>query len=413
MLKQGIKGKSMKVILAGSLIGLGAFTYLPDANAEETNIKEEANAQNILSKLEIEGVSLNQDFAEDVHDYRATIENDIEKITFHVESPSKDAVISVNGTKLTNGVVKDLLLQTGMNTFEITVSDGTNEAATYTVVIEKPGSGENRLTSIGLSQGSLAFDPNVSSYHVSVENQVKSVTVTPSLSDRKAHVIVDENDATKGGVMVPLQVGETAVKINVTAENGDERTYTLTITRADAKKQETDVSHQDKGQKQPAIKKPSSAEENKPNTPSTADSINDIKPTKASQAVKEAKLDNISSEKVNPGIDQVSAAGQSEEKEEAPVLNSLKVSTGVWNKSFASNEHTYHIEVDNDVTEVDLHAAAGEDGVTIEYEGESGATVKLKNKAKTAISVTVSKEGKRRTYVLVFEKDLKVEMDDD
>lgn len=39
--------------------------------------------------------------------------------------------------------------------------------------------------------------------------------------------------------------------------------------------------------------------------------------------------------------------------------------------------------------------------------------MKVKNKAKTAISVTVSKDAKRRTYVLVFEKDMKVELDEE
>nr|WP_286676227.1 cadherin-like beta sandwich domain-containing protein [Peribacillus frigoritolerans] len=102
-----------------------------------------------------------------------------------------------------------------------------------------------------------------------------------------------------------------------------------------------------------------------------------------------------------------------EEGNNGPVLNSLTVSSGAWNKSFESNEHTYHIEVDNDISSVEMNATTNASGATIEYEGVSSAKVKIQDKAKTAISVTVSKDGERRTYVLVFEKDMDVEMDEE
>ena len=108
-----------------------------------------------------------------------------------------------------------------------------------------------------------------------------------------------------------------------------------------------------------------------------------------------------------------SADSLGEEGNNGPVLNSLTVSSGVWNKSFESNEHTYHIEVDNDISSVELNATTNASGATIEYDGASSAKVKIKDKAKTAISVTVSKDGERRTYVLVFEKDMDVEMDEE
>ena len=59
------------------------------------------------------------------------------------------------------------------------------------------------------------------------------------------------------------------------------------------------------------------------------------------------------------------------------------------------------------------NAAHCASGATIKYDGESSKTVTIKNKAKTAISVTVSKDGARRTYVLVFDKDIDVDMDEE
>ncbi|MGE6613599.1 cadherin-like beta sandwich domain-containing protein [Peribacillus sp. NPDC076916] len=57
--------------------------------------------------------------------------NDVGKINLLAASPNENAAIYVTGVKMTEGKVKDLQLQTGMNTFEITVSDGQNETVVY------------------------------------------------------------------------------------------------------------------------------------------------------------------------------------------------------------------------------------------------------------------------------------------
>jgi hypothetical protein len=230
-MKKGLKESSVKVILVGSLVGMGTSTYMPAAEAAEGTsvILEEAQTVNSLSKLEIEGIALDQKFTEDVHDYSSTVGNDVEKITLLAASPNEKAAIYVNGVKMTDGKLKDLTLQTGMNAFVITVSDGENETVTYTLKVEKHESDDNLLTSIGLSKGSLTFDSKVTAYHASVENEVHSVTVTPTLSDSKAIVKVNGKDATSAGVKVTLPVGKTTVKITVTAENGDEKTYNLRL----------------------------------------------------------------------------------------------------------------------------------------------------------------------------------------
>ncbi|MGZ9815360.1 cadherin-like beta sandwich domain-containing protein [Peribacillus simplex] len=435
MLKKGLKEKSVKVILVGTLVGMGTSTYMPVVGAAEGTsvIQEESQTVNSLSRLEIEGVALDQKFSEDVHDYSAAVGKDVEKITLLADSPSETAAIYVNGVKMTDGKVKDLTLQTGMNTFEITVSDGENETVAYTLKVEKLESDDNLLTSIGLSKGSLTFDSKVTAYNASVENEVQSVTVTPTLSDSTAIVKVNGKDATSAGVKVTLPVGKTTVKIIVTAENGDEKTYTLTITRTAAKETESkDAPKEGEVQKEPSTgtskAQPSSDKGNKSSLTS-AESSNNLKPTSGvSQVPKAQQLESISTQEPKtqqlesistqePKTDSIvkvaSADSLGEEGNIAPVLNNLTVSSGVWNKSFDSNEHTYHIEVDNDVSSIEMYATTNASGATIEYDGESSEKVKIKDKAKTAISVTVSKDGERRTYVLVFEKDMDVEMDEE
>ncbi|TWD94941.1 cadherin-like protein [Peribacillus frigoritolerans] len=437
-MKKGLKETSVKVILVGSLVGMGTSIYTPATEAAEGTsvILEEAQTVNSLSKLEIEGIALDQKFTEDVHDYSSTVGNDVEKITLLAASPNENAAIYVNGVKMTDGKLKDLTLQTGMNTFVITVKDGENETVTYTLKVEKHESDDNLLTSIGLSKGSLTFDSKVTAYHASVENEVQSVTVTPTLSDSKAIVKVNGKDATSAGVKVTLPVGKTTVKITVTAENGDEKTYTLTITRAAAAAKETEskaAPKEDEVQKDPSTgtskAQPSSDKGNKSSLSSaessdkgskasltSAESSNNQKPSSGVSEVTNAQqIESISAQKVKTdSIEKVTSADSlGEEGNNGPVLNSLTVSSGVWNKSFESNEHTYHIEVDNDISSVELNATTNASGATIEYDGASSAKVKIKDKAKTAISVTVSKDGESRTYVLVFEKDMDVEMDEE
>ncbi|WHX62485.1 cadherin-like beta sandwich domain-containing protein [Peribacillus frigoritolerans] len=437
-MKKGLKETSVKVILVGSLVGMGTSTYIPAAEAAEGTsvILEEAQTVNSLSKLEIEGIALDQKFTEDVHDYSSTVGNDVEKITLLAASPNENAAIYVNGVKMTDGKLKDLTLQTGMNTFIITVSDGENETVTYNLKVEKHESDDNLLTSIGLSKGSLTFDSKVTAYHASVENEVQSVTVTPTLSDSKAIVKVNGKDATSAGVKVTLPVGKTTVKITVIAENGDEKTYTLTITRAAAAAKETESKaspKEDEVQKEPSTgtskAQPSSDKGNKSSISSagssdkgtktslsSAESSNNQKPSSGvSQVTNAQQIESISTQKVKTdSVEKVTSADSlGEEGNNGPVLNSLTVSSGVWNKSFESTEHTYHIEVDNDISSVEMNATTNASGATIEYDGASNAKVKIKDKAKTAISVTVSKDGERRTYVLVFEKDMDVEMDEE
>ena len=437
-MKKGLKETSVKVILVGSLVGMGTSTYIPAGEAGEGTsvILEEAQTVNSLSKLEIEGIALDQKFTEDVHDYSSTVGNDVEKITLLAASPNENAAIYVNGVKMTDGKLKDLTLQTGMNTFIITVSDGENETVTYNLKVEKHESDDNLLTSIGLSKGSLTFDSKVTAYHASVENEVQSVTVTPTLSDSKAIVKVNGKDATSAGVKVTLPVGKTTVKITVIAENGDEKTYTLTITRAAAAAKETEskaAPKEDEVQKEPSTgtskAQPSSDKGNKSSLSSasfsdkgtktslsSAESSNNQKPRRGvSQVTNARQIESISTQKVKTdSVEKVTSADSlGEEGNNGPVLNSLTASSGVWNKSFESTEHTYHIEVDNDISSVEMNATTNASGATIEYDGASSAKVKIKDKAKTAISVTVSKDGERRTYVLVFEKDMDVEMDEE
>ena len=87
------------------------------------------------------------------------------------------------------------------------------------------GSPDNRLSALKVGNYSLSpsFNNDTTNYSVVVPNSAASVTITATTKNNKAKV--------SGAGNVALKVGSNTVKITVTAENGSQRTFTLTIAR--------------------------------------------------------------------------------------------------------------------------------------------------------------------------------------
>ena len=87
------------------------------------------------------------------------------------------------------------------------------------------GSPDNRLSTLKVGSYALtpAFNNDTANYSVVVPYSASSVTVTATPKNSKAKV--------SGAGAVPLKVGSNTVKVTVTAENGSQRTFTLTIAR--------------------------------------------------------------------------------------------------------------------------------------------------------------------------------------
>ncbi|UVT19000.1 MAG: cadherin-like beta sandwich domain-containing protein [Nitrospira sp.] len=96
--------------------------------------------------------------------------------------------------------------------------------------------GNNSLAGLAVSPGTLApaFDANVQSYTVSVANNVGSINVTPTLSDPAATVTVNGQAAISGQARAITLNGPghgTKITIIVTAQNGNDKTYLVTVSR--------------------------------------------------------------------------------------------------------------------------------------------------------------------------------------
>ena len=97
-------------------------------------------------------------------------------------------------------------------------------------------SSDATLSTLTLSKGELSepFDPAVTSYATDVPHEVTEVPVTATANDENAVVAFDGEDADTDteGQQITLISGDNTVSITVTAEDGAENTYTLTVTRA-------------------------------------------------------------------------------------------------------------------------------------------------------------------------------------
>lgn len=102
--------------------------------------------------------------------------------------------------------------------------DSSDTSETSETTTEKDDkSADCNLSSLEISPGTLqpAFSPDITSYYVNVEEDVKSMYVTAIAADSKAETAVYGSDV--------IEKGENTVKINVTAENGAVKVYYIRV----------------------------------------------------------------------------------------------------------------------------------------------------------------------------------------
>lgn len=84
-------------------------------------------------------------------------------------------------------------------------------------------SDNNYLQEIILSNGSLDFNKDILDYNVTVENEVDELEINAKTEDSKALVV--------GNGIYKIEVGNNLIKLDVTAENGNIKEYTINVLR--------------------------------------------------------------------------------------------------------------------------------------------------------------------------------------
>lgn len=195
-----------------------------------------ANAS--LKALDLGSAALLPAFSAAVTSYRAEVGNGTATLRVKASAAHSAAVIKVNGSVVASGAwSQSIPLAVGINTVKVAVTaqDGVTRKTHVIEVTRKP-SAVRSLVSLASSAGSLspAFSPGRTDYVLDVRHKVDAIRFTPVTKDAASRVKVN-GAAVKSGNRsdaIPLPVGRTIVKIVVTAQNGETRTYQIRVRRA-------------------------------------------------------------------------------------------------------------------------------------------------------------------------------------
>ncbi|GHT20945.1 hypothetical protein FACS189430_00210 [Bacteroidia bacterium] len=177
-----------------------------------------------LSSLSVNQGTLTPAFNANTTSYSVNVANSVANIT--ISATANHSAANVVGTGSQS-------LKVGNNSFNVVVTaeDGTSKK-TYTVNITRAAlvvqSNDANLSSLSVNQGTLtpAFNANTTSYSVSVANSVANITISATANHSAASVV--------GTGSQSLNVGNNALSVVVTAEDGTSKTYTVTVNRAAA-----------------------------------------------------------------------------------------------------------------------------------------------------------------------------------
>lgn len=194
-----------------------------------------------LSSLTTSSGTLSPSFDSNTTSYTMSVDNSISSITLTPVANDPNATVTVNGSPVTLGNSSNPInLVVGDNTIStvVTGQDGVTKK-TYTVTVTRQPATDATLASLGINNGTLtpSFDSGTTSYTVSVDNSISSITLTPSVNDANASVTVNGLPVLSGNASNPvnLLVGNNTITVVVTAQDGTtKKTYTITATRAKA-----------------------------------------------------------------------------------------------------------------------------------------------------------------------------------
>ena len=215
-----IAGLGKKVLeLGDNIVEIKVRSSIGIIRTYTLHIIREASDNNYLTSLKVvDGTNefqLTPVFDKLINNYEVVVNSDLEFVDIVGEKESELA--TVNG-------LETVLLETGDNNFDISVTSESGIVNIYKIKIIKEASNNNYATMIKPSSGELVpeFSKEVTNYTLEVED----------VSSLYFEVTVENNKATVSGHKIqPLDEGVSTRVITITAEDGTTREYTITIER--------------------------------------------------------------------------------------------------------------------------------------------------------------------------------------
>jgi hypothetical protein len=200
-----------------------------------------------LSSLTVTPGTLQPGFFANTTNYGVNAPTSADSVTVTAVPKDNTTIMTINGTLTAAGQGRSVTLGAPGSTTIITIvlesQNGTE--STYTVTVTRLLSSDNNLSALDVTPGNLnpPFDPDIEDYTVNVGVLVERVDVEALKSDRNAEMVISwatgsvtigAGDNRPGQAKIPLggPGSATPVSIEVTAPNGNKKTYRITVNRA-------------------------------------------------------------------------------------------------------------------------------------------------------------------------------------
>lgn len=189
-----------------------------------------------LATLSVSAGTLSPKFNSDTLAYTVATQHATSSTTVAAIVAETTAKLKINGQDVPNGQASPAIdLKVGDTEIPIVVTAPDGTVKTYKVTVRRPQSSNNDLSSLSVSAGTLSpgFASGTTGYSLAVPSVVAATTVTAAVADPTASITVKGAPLASGQTTAPIQLalGPNAIPVEVTAQNGAKKTYTVTITR--------------------------------------------------------------------------------------------------------------------------------------------------------------------------------------
>lgn len=194
--------------------------------AQYTSTKIPKSSDNTLKKLSVNNATISPAFDPAVTNYTARVPFAVSKLDLAVAANNSKAKVSTSNPVLVAGGKTKVVIT-------VTAEDGTFK--TYNIDVTREAdpnytlSSNNNLSGIRANGFLLSpeFDPNVTEYLIWLPYETESVSITGLTQDSKASA------RTEGGRSL-IAGADNEIRVICTAENGEEKVYTIIAKRAAA-----------------------------------------------------------------------------------------------------------------------------------------------------------------------------------
>lgn len=212
-----------------ALVLLGLSTYGCGDSGTATQPAE-------LGNLSVSAGDLQPTFTPAITSYTVQLPTDVLSTTITATPRVAGDTIRIDNQQVTSQTITLDSPGTEKSINIVVTETGTGGTSkSYTVQVKRASlTGDNSLANLTVSPGILApeFDKSSVRYTVSVDNNIRSVTLTPTLSDPAATMTVNGQPATSGQARaINLNAGNqvTTITIAVTAQNGSTQSYEVAV----------------------------------------------------------------------------------------------------------------------------------------------------------------------------------------